>query len=185
MFARILLGALTAAAVSLPVLAAGISGTVVDKQGKPIRGARVCYAKAGESGLCSETDADGYFALPSSRLAGLTVKAKGYMVRTVSAANQLSAITLEPAGSLLVRLRDGDGEPLEGELFLIEPSGRRNGPFPANRNGVHIKTLPPGYYRLIARVEGFAQERSVAATLEPLKETEREITLVALPQDPD
>ena len=77
---------------------------------------------------------------------------------------------------------DSLGRPLkEGEVFLIVPSGARKGPFPVNDKGVRVRSLEGGEYRVLARAEGLAQQRSVAVELIPGRESEVTVTLAPVP----
>ena len=158
--------------------AAMLTGTVVDAEDKPIKAARVCYMVGGAELLCAETDENGLFELQQSQFDRIRIAAPGYLPRVVAAVNQAVPIALDDAAALQIRLKNGStGEFLVGgEVFLIFPSGRRKGPFPHERS-LLIRTLPPGKYRLLAKLEGYTQRKSQAVTLEARKQRAVEIAL--------
>jgi len=164
-------------ALATPLLA--LSGTVQDPDGKPLQGASVCYLLGDEESLCVETDERGFFDLMDSAVDRIRIAAVGFLPQTVAAVQQEAPIKLERAGALWVRLLDDtSGEAIpEGEVFLLLPSGRRQGPFPTNAKGVQIATLPLGTYRVIARATDYVQRRSVEVKLKPQQMVETELRL--------
>ncbi len=89
------------------------------------------------------------------------------------------------AGALWVRLVNAADEPIGGgEVFLIFPSGKRQGPFPVNDQGVRIRTLPLGRYRVLVSAKDLVQERSLAVDVAAGEETEAAVRMVAPPTPP-
>jgi hypothetical protein len=144
-----------------------ISGTVVDGESHPLAGAHVCYLSADVDLLCVETDEAGYYDLPDSKLDRIRLRAPGFLSRVVAATDHDTAIVLERAATLLVRMVDAaTGEPLSGgEVFVTASTGRRLGPFPVNAAGVRVRSLEPGSVRVTAASEGYEQHGEVAAKL--------------------
>ncbi len=143
------------------------TGTVVDENGKPVIGAKVCYQLGQTQGFCGLTDARGVFDIPQSTMHGLRITADGYLpVRTKVIDDK--PIVLELAGTLQIRLENVDnGEYLGGEVHLLKPSGKRIGPFPINPGGpLIIRSLAPGNYGITGKSEGFAQTRARSVDLE-------------------
>jgi hypothetical protein len=168
-----------AVVVGTPVLAA--SGSVTDTSGKPIAKARVCHfqVETNIEPLCVETDTEGRFEVIDSASMKVRVSAPGFFPQTVAATGH-HEIVLERSPSLRVRLVDATTqEPIdEGEVFVIYPSARRKGPFPANRNGVLItRVLDPGQIRVIGRAEGYEESEAVAVELERGQESEATLEL--------
>jgi len=161
------------------------TGTVADTEGRAIAEARVCHFQT-ETKVeiyCVGSDARGHFEIVDSEVNQLRVSAEGYFPETVPASGHY-AIVLVRSPTLLVRIVDAStGEPLdEGEVFVIYPSAKKKGPFPANRAGVRIaRVLQPGEVRLIAHAEGYAPGDPFAVTLEPGKESEATLELRPLP----
>ena len=99
--------------------------------------------------------------------------------------NQSAPIVLSEAARLWAHLKDSSrGVAIEGQIFLVFPTGRREGPFPVNDEGVRIRTLEPGVYRLVGQVPGYTQQRAVSLTLEAGKETEAEVLLAPIETTP-
>ena len=165
-------------AVSPAVLAT--DGTVVDSVGRPVVGAQACYVAGNADLYCSVTDDRGNFSLPDSEQDSLRVLAEGYMPKTVVASTLVAPIVLLRSPTLIVRLVDGEGERLnEGEVSVVYSTGQSRGPFPVNASGVRIRrVLPPGEARVVARAEGFRQEKPEPVELEAGKTSEVEIRLV-------
>ena len=138
------------------------SGYVVDPEGRPLKGARICYMLADAEGLCTETDARGYYAMPQSPLDTVRITATGYLSRFVAAAPQESAIQLERAASLLIKLVDAEtgGAIASGELIVTYSRGDRRGPFPVNQAGVRVRGLRGGSVVLTASAAGYQDTRS-------------------------
>jgi hypothetical protein len=161
-----------ARALLVPVLAvaapAALTGRVVTQAGRPIAGARACLVIAGVEELCSDTGTDGAYMLPASASAsGVRITARGYLPLKVAAAPQAAPIVLDPAAALVVRLRSAvDDQPVPaGRAFLVYTSGRRMGPFPVNRTGLLLQTIPPGEVRVVGEAEGLAETTSETVDL--------------------
>ena len=80
---------------------------------------------------------------------------------------------LELAATLLVKLEDVSGEPIEeGEIEVVYSSGERIGPFPISRAaGTRIRTLQPGPVVIIARSVGYTDGRAPESELQGGEET--------------
>jgi hypothetical protein len=173
--------ALIAAGLALSSAAAfAIEGTVVDRGGKPVPSAQVCYMAGNQVRRCAPTGDDGRFEMPDTPLDTLRVAAEGYRVTTVSVADVGSPIVLLSAPSLLVRLVDAaTGEPIEkAEVFVVYPSGREIGPFPVNRAGVRIRrVIQPGKARVRVVAAGYDSGRPHEIELVEGEETEVELRL--------
>jgi hypothetical protein len=176
----ILVAAATCAAVTgSSALAA--AGTVKDTEGRAIAEARVCHFQT-ETNIeiyCVGSDARGHFEIVDSDVNQLRVSVEGYFPKTVPASGH-HAIVLVRSPTLLVHLVDASSrEPLDkGEVFVIYPSAKKKGPFPANRAGVRIaRVLPAGEVRLIAHAEGYAPSEPFAVMLKPGMETEATLEL--------
>jgi hypothetical protein len=157
-----------------------LTGTLLDADGKPIRGATVCYF-AGEAELfCARTSDAGFFELPDSRLDTLRLSADGFLPKFVRAVERDEPVVLERAAILVARVRDAKTkEPLDaGDLLVVYPSGVREGPFPFNANGVRVKTMQPGAVRIVARAVGYVDSEPQALELVAGKETETRLDLV-------
>jgi CheY-like chemotaxis protein len=119
--------------------------------------------------------------LPGTKVLVLTMHDDvGYLRRVLASGG--SGYVLKQAASLRVRLVSADtgdtNDALDhGELFLIFPSGKRQGPFPVGSAGVIINRLAPGRYRLLGSVDGFVQHVAVSADLLGGEQTESEIPL--------
>lgn len=178
-----------ALALSLALLsgtAVAMEGTVVDRQGKPIAGARACWVSGKVELLCSQTDETGYFSLPDSEQDSLRIVADEYLPREVPGTAVVAPIVLELAPSLWVHLLDGaSGKPLaEGEVSVVYSSGHAQGPFPVNASGVRVRrVLKPGEVRIVATVPGYVQDAPLPTELESGKETE--VTLELRPAAED
>ena len=166
---------LTASLAAAPAGAA--SGRVAGPDGKPLAGARACIQVERGEGICSETDAEGWYRLPATKLPKVRIAAAGYLPRTVAAVDQAAIIVLERAASLRVRLLDAEsGQPLpKGELMLVSPSGRKRGPFPVNAAGLKVATLAPG--RVVPRGTAAGYHDAVGADVELRAGQEAEIVL--------
>jgi len=176
-----------AAAVSLlltTTVAQASSGKLVDPDRKPIEGARVCYMLGEQAeGLCVQTKADGAYRLPENRSGRIRITVDGFLTRFVPATAQVEPIVIDRAGTLRVLLKNtASGETIAGEVFLVNPSGRRHGPLPVSRAGLTVGQLPPGKYRVLAKVEGFVQNRSLSADLVGGEKTE--VVVEVLPSPP-
>ncbi len=178
---RILISTVAAMVAIAGAPALAVSGSVTDTSGKPIAEARVCHyqVETNIEPLCVETDTEGRFEVIDSRSLKLRVSAPGYFPQTVEALGH-HEVVLERSPSLRVRLVDATTkEPIDqGEVFVIYPSARRKGPFPANRNGVLItRVLDPGQIRVIGRAEGYADSEAVPVKLERGQESEATLEL--------
>jgi len=161
----------------MPAMA--LSGKVVSETQEPFPGATVCYMVPGSRGICVETDDAGDFTLPDSITDEIMVTAEGHIPITLQAITVREPIVLKQAASLRVRLvsLDTDDTLDQGELWLIFPSGKRQGPFPVGLAGVLINRLAPGRYRLLGSVDGFVQHVAVSVDLIGGELAESEIRL--------
>jgi hypothetical protein len=150
------------------------SGRVAGPDGKPVVRARACLMVAGTEGLCTETDASGWYRLPDSEVPGVRIRAAGFLPRTVAAVDQEAVIVLERSAAVLVKLVDeATGEPVgEGKVTFTNPSGRKVGPFPANRAGVRVSTMVPGRFVPVAAAPGYAEASGAEVDLVAGEETE-------------
>lgn len=165
-----------ALAASAPALA--LTGTVVDGQGDPIEGARVCYFVDSIEELCSLTDDAGFFEVPDSRLDTIRIVAAGHLPRTLPAVEQDAPIVMEAAAAILVRLIDaGTGGPIErGRVEILHSSGKLRR-FPCNRAGVRVRTYEPGLVNVTGLAEGYRTVQQQRVELEAGKEAEVEIRM--------
>jgi hypothetical protein len=159
------------------ILAAGpvwaSTGVVINPQGEPLEGVAVCYSIAGPEGLCVSTDANGKWALPESSLDALTLKLEGYLTKSIVGGEHSEPVILEPAATLLVKLEDASGKPVEeGEIEVIYSSGKRIGPLPISRAaGTRIRSLQPGPVVIVGRSPGYADGRAAESELHAGEET--------------
>jgi hypothetical protein len=159
--------------VSLFVGVLAMTGTVTDRQGKPIEGAEACLTAQGQPLLCVNTDANGFWRLPDHAAESVRVVKAGYLPGEAAAVTQTAPIVLDRAATLLVRVVDGAGTPVEkGTLTLVYASGRKVGPLPFNRAGMRTPSLAPGAVRVTAQAEGFDLAAPAAVTLEAGEEHE-------------
>lgn len=168
--------------------AAAITGTVVDADDEPIVGAHVCYLTAGAELLCLQTNSSGFYDLPNSRQDRIRIRKKGYLPKTLAAVDHEQPIVLELAATLLVVLQDAEtGERVpEGEIVVVESSGRKRGPFPSRSAGVRVRSLPPGPISLVSRAKGYddnvfrllvlkaGEETGITVELAPVKRPQSE-----------
>jgi hypothetical protein len=144
-----------------------ITGTVTDRQGVPIEGAEACLTTQGHPLLCAITDANGFWRLPDTAAESVRVVKTGYLPGTAAAVSQAAPIVLDRAATLLVRVVDASGTPVEkGTLTLVYASGRKIGPLPFNRAGMRTPSLAPGAVRVTAEAEGFDLAAPATVTLE-------------------
>ncbi|HEX5042958.1 MAG TPA: carboxypeptidase-like regulatory domain-containing protein [Candidatus Polarisedimenticolaceae bacterium] len=171
----VLLVLLVAASWTPPAGAA--SGRVAGPDGKPLAGARACIQVQGGQGMCSDTDAEGWYRLPETSLSTVRITAAGYLPKSVAAVDQEGIVVLERAAALRARLLDAEsGEPIaRGELTLASPSGRKRGPFPVNGAGLRVATLAPG--RVVPRGSAPGYRDAVGQEVELRAGTETEIVL--------
>ncbi|HKQ62150.1 MAG TPA: carboxypeptidase-like regulatory domain-containing protein [Candidatus Polarisedimenticolaceae bacterium] len=163
----------------------GKPDTVLDAQGQPLAGARVCYAEGPLEVLCVESDAAGHYELPAEdRVSSIRASKSGYLTQTIPSSERVRPIVMRAAAALWVRLKNAaTGEPIpRGELDLAFASGKKNGPFPVNRNGVRIGSLPAENVALTARAEGFAA--AAPRTLQLAAGEETTVELELQPQPP-
>jgi len=155
--------------VASSAMAATSRGTVIGIDKNPIGNVQVCYMVGDTEGVCVETDEKGVYDLPRSNVTTLRLQASGYQTKFVRVTEDSGPIVLEQAASIWVRVRDtatGRTVP-ESEVFLVFPSGRREGPLPANDKGVKIRTLVPGTYSVLAHADGYTQVKAVSVSLDP------------------
>lgn len=153
------------------------SGRVAGPDGKPFAGARACIQADGRDGICSLTDAQGWYRLPETKLPRVRITAAGYLPKSVAAVDQEGVVVLERAAALRARLLDADsGKPIpKGELTLASPSGRKRGPFPVNEAGLKVATLAPG--RVVPRGSAPGYRDAVGQEVDLRAGTETEIVL--------
>jgi hypothetical protein len=179
---------LKTAATAFALLAAGsagaASGRVADPAGRPIAGARACIQVGGGDGVCSSTDATGWYELPETTLPTVRITAAGYLPKSVAAVDQEGVIVLDVAAALRARLLDAaSGEPIrQGQLVLAASSGRRTGPFPVNAAGLRVATLVPG--RLVPTGSAPGYRDAVGEEVDFLAGKETEIVLRLTPLSP-
>lgn len=153
----------------IPALAA--SGEVIDADGKPVAGATVCHVPPNSAVdlLCVESDERGRFDIMDSEENTLRIAADGFFPESTPATGH-HVVTLRQSPSLFVLVVDAaTEEPLdESEVFVVYPSAKRMGPFPARQAGVRIlRILEPGVVRVIAKAGGYEEGSPVEVTLEP------------------
>jgi hypothetical protein len=169
----------------VPTASHALSGTLVDEKGKPVQGARVCYASADVELLCSQSDEAGYWNLPDSRLDRIRVVLRGYLPQDLPAIDRDQPITLQLAATLRVRVLDAaTGEPLDratGEV--VYPSGRKL-EFVTNRAGAILNTLDPGRATIKSLADGYLPGDPQRVRLVGGEETKIEIRLQAAPPEP-
>ncbi len=147
--------------------AAAASGTVVDSDGNPVAGARACLWAEADTGFCVETDAHGYYRLPTTSVESVRITADGFLSQFVAAVHQSSPVVLRKAASLRVYVVDAaDGSPLSGGTVAITYfSGRTIDGLPFNRAGVRVSTLEPGSALVRASLPGYHDSGGVSVTL--------------------
>lgn len=159
-------------AAALPAAAA--TGAVVDEQGQPIPGARVCHFIDNIELFCGLAGENGEFDIPDSTAMPMRVTAEGYLSAIAPCAGY-QRVTLKRAPALFARVVDAaTGEPIEkSEVVVVYSSSETKGPFPANRAGVRVqRVLKPGDVRVIGRAEGYEPSAPEAVTLKPGEEAE-------------
>lgn len=154
--------------------AAAASGTVVDPDGNPVEGARACLWTEADTGFCVETDARGYYRLPTTSVESVRVTAGGFLSQFVAAVHQSSPVVLRRAAALLVHVVDAaDGSELTGGTVAITYfSGRTIDGLPFNRAGVSVSTLEPGSALVRASLPGYRDAGGVPVTLAAGERTE-------------
>jgi hypothetical protein len=145
----------------------------VDGDNNPIVGARVCYLAGGVEILCLQTDSKGFYDLPTSKQDRIRIRKQGYIPKTLAAVDHEQPIVLDPAAILLVVMEDAEtGERIpEGEIVVVESSGRKRGPFPSRTAGVRVRSLPPGPVSLVSRAKGYEEKIFRLLVLEAGRET--------------
>lgn len=172
--------------LALPLLAllappaGAASGRVADREGQPIRDARACVQIEKADGVCSNTDASGWYKLPDTTLPRVRITAPGYLPRSVAAVDQEGVIVLERAATLRARLLDAaTGEPIRGgTLTLAASTGRQTGPFPVNAAGLRVATLVPGRVVPTGKAAGYRDAVGDEVALVGGQETEVVLRLV-------
>jgi len=149
------------------------SGVVIDPQGDPLEGVRVCYTVVGTEQLCVSSDENGKWVLPQSRVDTIRLTLGGYLPKNIAGGDHPEPMILELAATLLVKLEDISGEPIEeGEIEVVYSSGERIGPFPISRaSGTRIRTLQPGPVVIIARSVGYTDGSASESELQGGEET--------------
>ena len=154
------------------------SGIVIDPKGDPLEGVRVCYTVVGVEELCVSSDENGNWELPQSRIDTIRLTLDGYLPKKTSGGEHPEPVILEFAATLLVKLEDASGEPVEsGQIQVIYSSGKRIGPFPISRaSGTRIRSLLPGPIVIVARSLDYAEGRAS----EELRAGEETVAIVQL-----
>ena len=143
------------------------SGVVINQKGEPLAGVRVCYSLSGSDGLCASSNKKGEWELPRSGVDRIQLTLEGYLPKKISSGDQSAPVMLELAATLLVKLVDPSGDPIEeGEIELVYSSGRRIGPIPISRAaGTRIRSLKPGPVVVVGRSKGFGEGRAAESEL--------------------
>ncbi|GEM_PF-5192035 len=159
---------------------AGASGQVVDRAFLPLAGAQACYVNENGTGKCAETDADGFYTLPDSKMKVVRISLAGYLPVHVAAIHQDRPVQLERAAAFIVMvLDDASSRPIgEGSIWVIRTSGERSGPFPVAQGGTRVNSFPPGPIALEVEAEGYRQKEPVRADLESGYVTQVEVRLI-------
>lgn len=159
--------------------AAASTGVVINPQGEPLEGVSVCYSVAGVNELCVSTDSNGKWALPKSDVDSLSLRLDGYLPKKTVGGDHPDPVMLELAATLLVKLEDGSGKPVEeGEIEVVYSSGKRIGPIPISRAaGTRIRSLAPGPVVIVARSEGYVDGVASESELRGGEETVATVTL--------
>jgi protocatechuate 3,4-dioxygenase beta subunit len=174
--------------VDVTVKAAGISGRVMNGEGKPVSGAIVSVKATapagggeghGRGGMQDQTESDGTFLIEGldPGTYGLTVAAAGYRnaeVPPVNVANESDVpsveIRLEPGRTVRGRVLDANGTGIAGAMVLTAPSGaapsgRGALPTTTDVNGTFLITAPAdGPIDLTAVAQGFPPARAVGVS---------------------
>ncbi len=135
-----------------------LEGKVVDRNDKPIEGARVCYSGVEFEGHCSITGKDGRFSLRDSKVPTLHILADDYLPQAAGVAAMKEKIVLERTPVLRARLLDdATGKPVgNGHVFVMYPTGTLRGPFPVGESGVRIRrVLIPGDVLIRGEADGY------------------------------
>jgi len=172
--------------VDVTVKSAGISGRVMNGEGKPVSGAIVSVKATtpaaggqghGLGGMQDQTEPDGTFLIEGldPGTYGLTVAASGYRsadVPPVTVANESDVPTvevrLEPGRTVRGRVLDANGAGIAGAMVMTAPSGtapsgRGALPTTTDVNGTFLITAPAdGPIDLTAVAQGFPPARATA-----------------------
>ena len=172
--------------VDVTLKAAGISGRVMNSEGKPVSGAVVSVKSTGSQGageghgrggMQDQTESDGTFLIEGldPGTYGLSVAAPGYRnaeVPTVTIANDSDVpavdVRLEPGRTVRGRVLDANGNGIAGAMVLTAasgapPSGRDSMPATTDVNGTFVITAPAdGPIDLTAVAAGFPAARAVS-----------------------
>jgi hypothetical protein len=134
---------------------------------------------AGAEILCLQTDAKGFYDLPSSKQDRIRIRKSGYLPKTLAAVDHERPIVLERAATLMVVLEDAEtGERIpEGEIEVVHSTGRKRGPFPTRTAGVRIRPLPPGPVNVVSRAKGYEEKVFKLLVLEAGEETSITVAL--------
>ena len=172
--------------VDVTMKSAGISGRVVNLEGKPVSGAVVTVKATGASasgeghgrgGMQDQTEPDGSFLIDGLEpgVYGLTVAAAGYRnveVPPVTIANENDVpavdVRLEPGRTVRGHVLDAGGNGIAGAMVITAPSGtlpsgRDSIPTTSDVNGAFFVTAPvDGPIDLTAVATGFPPARAVS-----------------------
>jgi len=160
-----------------------LSGTVVDRDQKPIPGASACYWVAQSNQLCVVTDDGGFFELPDGPSSSIRIFADGYLPRILPAVEQNGPIVLTRSATLLVIVVDEtSGEGIDGATGEVAYASGRQRRFVTNRAGARLKTLNPGRVAVTAYADGYDLGDSKQVLLEAGEEARLELRLRPTPQ---
>ena len=157
---------------------AAATGRVEGPDGAPIAGAQVCEQIPGSPDHCVDADAQGYYRMPDALRTSVTIRARGFLPRTVDAVPQNLPVRLQRAAILMVNVFDAaTGTAVaSGRVMIDTPSGRRLGDFvPFNKAGVRVSTLEPG--EVFVRVEAEGYQASGPVPVDLASGVERSITV--------
>ena len=137
--------------------AAASTGQVVDTDGKPVAGAKVCWLVGPNAeGICGETDEEGRYRLPESSLRSIRISAPGHFPRVVDGKPRRLPVRLAPASSFRARLLDAaTGEGIEEGTLVVETQDGRQREFPTRSGWLTVSTFPLGEAIFSARAEGY------------------------------
>jgi len=154
----------TGVILSAAVPAWSATGRVHDSEGRPIVGASACVLLAPDTlGLCTRTNDQGYFSLPTGDAPGVRIAADGFLAKDIGAIDHEAPVVLDPAASFELRVvDDADGRPVPGaSVWIVSSDGRRRGPIDLSASGwLQMKTFPPGSYRFQVEASGYVQTGS-------------------------
>ncbi len=163
-----------------------LDGKVVDRDAKPIEGARVCYAGVELEGHCSLTDKDGKFSIRDSGVPTLHILADDFLPEAANVAGLKGAIVLERTPVLRARLLDdATGKPVgEGSVVVMYPNGTLRGPFPVSGSGVRIRrVLVPGDVLIRGEADGYRTTDYIPFKLKAGETLEVALRLAAAPKE--